>query len=312
MKTLISVVSPVYKAELIVEELVKRNKLVLSQLTEQFEIILVDDCGPDNSWKKICEQSAIDSRVKGIKLSKNFGQHHAITAGLDFAKGEWVVVMDCDLQDQPEEILALYQKALEGFDVVLAQRIERQDTWRKKMGSKLFYWLFSYLSGIQQDGTVSNFGIYHSKVVKAVNQLREPMRAFSPMVRWVGFKKTYIQVKHAKRFEGESSYNWNKLINLALDIAVAYSDKPLKLTIKLGAIISMLAVLFTIYNLIAYKLGIIKLTGYASLIISIWFLCGLIIFTLGILGLYLSKIFEGTKNRPLYIVDKFTNEASIK
>jgi dolichol-phosphate mannosyltransferase len=138
------------------------------------------------------------------------------------------------------------------------------------------------------------------------------MRAFAPMVHWVGFKKTYIEVEHAKRFEGKSSYSWNKLLNLALDIAVAYSDKPLKITIKLGVIISSLAVLFTIYNLIAYKLGIIRLTGYASLIISIWFLCGLIIFTLGIFGLYISKIFEGTKNRPLYIVDKIANETSIK
>ena len=220
--------------------------------------------------------------------------------------------MDCDLQDQPEEIVSLYNKAKEGYDIVLAQRVQRQDTLRKRMGSKLFYSLFSYLSGIKQDGSVANFGIYHAKVIRAITQLREPMRAFAPMVHWVGFKKTYIEVEHAKRFEGKSSYSWNKLLNLALDIAVAYSDKPLKITIKLGVIISSLAVLFTIYNLIAYKLGIIRLTGYASLIISIWFLCGLIIFTLGIFGLYISKIFEGTKNRPLYIVDKIANETSIK
>jgi dolichol-phosphate mannosyltransferase len=311
MQPFITVISPVYKAEFIIEELVRRNKLVLSKISEKFEIILIDDCY-DNSWAKICEESAKDPRVVGIKLSKNFGQHHAITAGLDYAKGEWIVVMDCDLQDQPEEIVSLYNKAKEGYDIVLAQRVQRQDTLRKRMGSKLFYSLFSYLSGIKQDGSVANFGIYHAKVIRAITQLREPMRAFAPMVHWVGFKKTYIEVEHAKRFEGKSSYSWNKLLNLALDIAVAYSDKPLKITIKLGVIISSLAVLFTIYNLIAYKLGIIRLTGYASLIISIWFLCGLIIFTLGIFGLYISKIFEGTKNRPLYIVDKIANETSIK
>ena len=312
MQPFITVISPVYKAEFVIEELVRRTKLVLSKISEKFEIILIDDCGPDNSWAKICEESAKDPRVVGIKLSKNFGQHHAITAGLDYAKGEWIVVMDCDLQDQPEEIVSLYNKAKEGYDIVLAQRVQRQDTLRKRMGSKLFYSLFSYLSGIKQDGSVANFGIYHAKVIRAITQLREPMRAFAPMVHWVGFKKTYIEVEHAKRFEGKSSYSWNKLLNLALDIAVAYSDKPLKITIKLGVIISSLAVLFTIYNLIAYKLGIIRLTGYASLIISIWFLCGLIIFTLGIFGLYISKIFEGTKNRPLYIVDKIANETSIK
>jgi dolichol-phosphate mannosyltransferase len=143
----------------------------------------------DNSWAKICEESAKDPRVVGIKLSKNFGQHHAITAGLDYAKGEWIVVMDCDLQDQPEEIVSLYNKAKEGYDIVLAQRVQRQDTLRKRMGSKLFYSLFSYLSGIKQDGSVANFGIYHAKVIRAITQLREPMRAFAPMVHWVGFKK---------------------------------------------------------------------------------------------------------------------------
>jgi glycosyltransferase involved in cell wall biosynthesis len=303
----ISIVIPVYRAELIVDELVSRLCASLNSITSQYEIILVDDCGPDKSWDKIVANAANNNKIIGIRLSRNFGQHHAITAGLDKSKGNWVVVMDCDLQDQPEEIAKLYAKAKEGYDIVFARRAQRQDTFFKRFTSQLFYKGFAYLSGIPQDGTIGNFGIYNRKVIDAINSMREPMRAFAPMARWVGFNRTAIDVAHAERFEGSSSYNWSRLITLALDIAMAYSDKPLKLTVKLGIGISFLSVLYTLYNIVLYNMGIIKLSGYTSLIVSIWFLSGLTIFTLGILGLYLGKVFEGIKDRPLYIIDKTTN-----
>jgi dolichol-phosphate mannosyltransferase len=304
----LSIVSPVYRAERIVDELVKRIKVAAEQLTTDYEIILVEDCGPDNSWAQIEKNAAIDKRVKGIKLSRNFGQHHAITAGLDACSGDWVVVMDCDLQDRPEEIVQLYQKALEGYDIVFARRVNRQDSFIKKQTSKLFYKVFSYLSGIPQDDTIANFGIYSKKVIAALNLMREPMRAFSPMARWVGFNKVALDVKHDERFEGSSSYNWGKLINLALDIALAYSDKPLRVVIKTGFVISSLAIFYALLNVYLYFVGVIHVTGFASLIISIWFLSGLIIFILGIVGLYIGKTFDGIKNRPLYLVDKKTYE----
>lgn len=303
----LSVVSPVYRAEKIVDELVRRIIASVSPITPHFEIILVEDHGPDDSWGKIQEHCARDPRIKGIKLSRNFGQHHAITAGLDHCRGEWVVVMDCDLQDQPEEISNLLNKAKEGYDIVFARRFQRQDSFIKKTGSRLFYKVFSYLSGIEQDGTIANFGIYHSKAIKALCKMREPMRAFSVMIRWVGFKKTAINVEHAARFEGKTSYNWSKLIRLAMDIALAYSDKPLRLIVKAGFIISLLSLVFAIVSLIRYYLGIISIPGYASLIISIWFLSGLIILTLGITGLYISRIFDGVKDRPLYVVEDELN-----
>jgi glycosyltransferase involved in cell wall biosynthesis len=303
----ISIVIPVYRAELIVDELVSRLCASLNSITSQYEIILVDDCGPDKSWDKIVANAANNNKIIGIRLSRNFGQHHAITAGLDKSTGNWVVVMDCDLQDQPEEIAKLYAKAKEGYDIVFARRAQRQDTFFKRFTSQLFYKGFAYLSGIPQDGTIGNFGIYNRKVIDAINSMREPMRAFAPMARWVGFNRTAIDVAHAERFEGSSSYNWSRLITLALDIAMAYSDKPLKLTVKLGIGISFLSVLYTLYNIVLYNMGIIKLSGYTSLIVSIWFLSGLTIFTLGILGLYLGKVFEGIKDRPLYIIDKTTN-----
>jgi dolichol-phosphate mannosyltransferase len=302
----ISVVSPVYRAENIVAELVRRLIVELSKITNDFEIILVEDCGPDYSWLKIVEETKKDQRVKGIKLSRNFGQHHAITAGLDASSGDWIIVMDCDLQDRPEEVPNLYNEAQKGFDIVFARRAERQDRFIKRFTSKMFYKVFSYLSGIEQDGTIANFGIYSRKVINSINSMRESMRAFSPMARWVGFKKTAINVTHAERFEGNTSYNWNKLINLALDIAIAYSDKPLKLAIKLGFSISLFSLLYAIYNVFAYMTGIITVNGYASIIVSIWFLSGLIIFILGIVGLYIGKTFEGMKQRPLYLIDERT------
>jgi glycosyltransferase involved in cell wall biosynthesis len=302
----ISIVSPVYKAENILDELVKRVVTEVSRITEDFELILVDDGSPDKVWQKIENQCKSDNRIKGIKLSRNFGQHHAITAGLDHAKGDWIVVMDCDLQDRPEEIVKLYQKALEGYDIVLARRAKRQDSFNKKLSSKLFYKAFSYLSGIEQDGTIGNFGIYSNRVIEEINKLKEPMRAFPPMIKWVGFKSSSIDVEHAFRYEGRTSYNFSKLINLALDIAMAYSDKPLKLTVKIGFLLSFFSIIFALIGVIRFYIGDITMSGYTSLIVSIWFLSGLIIFILGIVGLYISKIFDGVKSRPLYIVDSKT------
>jgi polyisoprenyl-phosphate glycosyltransferase len=306
---ILSIVSPVYRAENIVDELVTQIIRQVSQLTINYEIILVEDGSPDSSWQKITANCNKDARVKGIKLSRNFGQHYAITAGIDHAKGEWIVVLDCDLQDNPAEIIHLYNKAIqEQFDIVLAQRNKRQDGFFKRLGSSVFYLFFSYFTGVKQDGSVANFGIYHRKVIDSVKSMREPMRAFPAMINWVGFKKGKLLVQHQSRFEGSSSYDWHRLINLAIDFTVAYSDKPLKLTVKTGFLISAGSMCFAIYSLAAHLLGKITVTGYSSLIISIWFLSGLIIFILGILGLYMGKIFESVKKRPIYIIDQQLNE----
>lgn len=307
MQPLISIVSPVYRAEKIVDKLVERISEEVSKITENFEIILVEDGSPDDSWEAIERNCQKDTRVKGIKLSRNFGQHYAITAGLDAAKGKWIVVMDCDLQDRPEEIINLYTKALEGYDIVLASRHQRQDTFFKKLFSKLFYKVLSYLTGTEQDPTIANFGIYSNKVIDSISKMRESIRYFPTMVRWVGFCRIKINVEHASRDEGSTSYNFSRLFNLALDIILAYSDRPIRLTIKLGFIISFISFCFAIITILQYLLGVISVSGYASLIISIWFFSGLIMTTLGIVGLYVGKTFEGVKNRPIYITEKTIN-----
>lgn len=304
---LLSIVSPVYHAENIINTLVQRIIDEVSKFTENFEIILVEDGGRDNSWAIIEENCSKDKRIKGIKLSRNFGQHYAITAGLDFTKGDWVVVMDCDLQDRPEEIVKLYTQALQGFDIVLAARNNRQDGLLKKIFSILFYKFLSYLSGAEFDYRVANFGIFSRKVINAVNQFREPIRYFPGLIQIVGFKSVTINTTHGSREDGRSSYNFKKSIRLALDVVLAFSDKPLRIIIKLGLFVSFLSFLFAIFSLWQWYNGLIIVRGYTSLIVSIWFLSGVIISILGLLGLYLGKTFEAVKARPIYIVGNRLN-----
>ncbi|WP_026838070.1 glycosyltransferase family 2 protein [Gillisia sp. JM1] len=304
----LSIISPVYNAEKIVPVLVERIESSIREITDKYEIILVEDCGPDNSWGVIEDIAKSNPNVVGIKLSRNFGQHYAITAGLDHASGDWIVVMDCDLQDRPEEIEKLYNKAKEGYDVVLARRFERQDHFFKRIFSKIFYRTLGYLTGSEQDETIANFGIYSKSVISAVISMRESIRYFPTMVKWVGFKTTKINVEHNDRMDGTSSYNIKSLINLALDIILAYSDKPIRLLIKSGLIISLVSVIIAFIYFLKWMRGDVLIIGYTSLIISIWLLSGVIISTLGIIGLYVGKTFEGVKKRPIYIINKKIND----
>jgi len=291
------------------EELVNRILSSTSELSAEVEIILVDDYSPDNSWSEIERLAQVNPQIKGIKLSRNFGQHYAITAGLDSADGEWIVVMDCDLQDRPEEIPNLLRKAQEGFDVVLARRANRQDGFFKRLSSKLFYRTLAYLTGSKQDESIANFGIYHQKVIREIVAMRESIRYFPTMVKWVGFRQTTLDVIHAEREEGDSNYNFKRLFNLALDIMLAYSDKPIRLTVKLGFLVAFTGFLFALFTFYKYLTGHIIVAGYASLIISLWMLTGFLLVTLGMVGLYVGKTFEGVKKRPIYIVEKRVGDA---
>ena len=300
---LISIVSPVYQADAVVQDLVQRIRVSVKSITDSYEIILVDDRSHDDSWTCILQQCAADPHVHGIRLSRNFGQHRAITAGLDQCRGEWVVVMDCDLQDRPEEIPALFAQAQLGYDLVLARRLARQDVWHKKLLSQVFYRVLSYLTETPQDPAIANFGIYHRRVIAALLSMRENIRYFPTMVRWVGFRTGYLEVRHAERAIGHSSYGWEQRMRLALDILLANSDKPLRLVVKWGLVLSGGAFLFVPITLVRYWVGQIYQPGYTSLIISIWFFSGLLLSVLGMVGLYIGKTFEQVKQRPLYIID---------
>ncbi len=298
----ISVVSPVYRGEKMVAELVRRNVEALTFITDDYEIILVNDASPDNSWAAIEQECARDPRVKGLNLSRNFGQHYAITAGLAYASGEWIVVMDCDLQDRPEEIPNLYKKAQEGYDIVYARRMNNQFGFLKQLSSRFFHLAFDWLSGMKTDKTVANFGIYSKKVISEFNKMPEYARSFPALIGYLGFRIGYQDVQHAQRAEGKSTYNLSRLLRLSFDVIISNSNKPLHMAVGLGFVMSLLSILVAVYNVIARWIGIIQVDGYTTTIFSIWFVGGLLLSMMGILGLYIGKIFDQVKGRQLFIV----------
>ena len=302
----ISVVIPVYKADSCLGELYLRLKASLEMLTEDFEIVFVEDCGGDQSWPMIVDFSQRDLRVKGIQFSRNFGQHYGISAGLNHCDGDWVVVMDCDLQDRPEEIPRLYAKALDGYDVVLARRGRRKDSVLKCATSWLFYKVFSYLADVNYDSQTGNFRIVSRKVVNNFCAMREQLRFFGGLVNWMGFPTACIDVQHDERFDGQTSYTFRKLWKLANETIIAYSDKPLRLSIRFGFIVSAFAFAYGSYVIYLALVYGKPIAGWSSLIASLYFLGGIIISILGILGVYLGKTFDEAKHRPLYIINHTT------
>jgi dolichol-phosphate mannosyltransferase len=302
----LSVVIPVYQAEKCLDELYQRLKAALETISASFEIILVEDCSRDDSWSVIERLAVSDSRVRGIQFSRNFGQHYGITAGMFASRGEWVVVMDCDLQDRPEEIPRLYAKAQEGYDVVLARRGRRRDPWLKRTASWIFYRIFSYLADMKYDGETGNFRIMSRRVVVNFRRMGEKLRFFGGLVQWMGFPTTGIPVEHAERQHGKSTYTIAKLWKLASETIIAYSDKPLRLAVRFGFLMAFISFLYGMYILGRALMYGSAVPGWNSLIVSLYFIGGIIIGILGILGIYLGKTFDETKKRPLYIVRRTT------
>jgi len=298
----LSVVSPVYRGEKMLSELVERIHKAISPLTDDYEIVLVNDCSPDNSWERISEICAVDKKVKGINLSRNFGQPYAITAGLTYAKGNYIAVIDCDLQNKPEDLSAMYQKALEGYDVVSARRVVREDTFMKRMSSAIFHMVYDFLSGFDTDKAVAEFGIYSKKIVDVYCSIPEYSRSFVELIHTLGFKKTTIDVLHDHRLEGKSSYNLYRLLKLSYDSIISNSNRPLHIAVALGLTMSVLSFLMAIYNIFAKFWGLNEVEGYTSTIFSIWFVGGLLLLMMGVLGLYIGKIFDQVKGRPVFIV----------
>jgi polyisoprenyl-phosphate glycosyltransferase len=303
----ISIISPVYKADQIIEELVNEIQKTMKIINCSYEIILIDDRSPDNCWQVMQKLSAKFENIKSIRLSKNFGENPAIIAGLQHAKGDWIVVMDCDLQDQPKEILKLYNKAIEGYDSVFARRKNRKDIISKKICSVFFSKVFGYLTDTEYDNSINNFGIYKRKVIKSVLKMNDFTKYFPLFVSFVGYNSAIIDVEHAARASGKSTYDIAKLFSLAFNVLISFSNKPLRLFVKFGMLISVFS-LFIGYSTIEEHLrGQTPVAGYSSLMISIWFLAGVNITIVGIVGIYIGKIFNQSKGREPYIVDEILN-----
>lgn len=299
----LSVVVPVYGSDEVLHELYQRTVAALEPITNNFELILVNDASPGDAWHVIQDLAAKDARVRGLNLSRNFGQYAALTAGLQASRGEWVVVMDCDLQDQPEAIGAMYRKAQEGYFVVVGSRKVRHDSPLRTFFSVAFYTLFSRLAGRKQDRTLTNFGIYHRRVIDAILSIQDRMRYFSVMVRWVGFRTATIPVEHAPRRGGKSGYSLRKLFSLAIDIVLAYSEKPLRIIVKIGVLVAVSSGAYLALSVGRSVMGW-PVSSTEFIIGSLWFIFGVLSMMIGIVALYLGKTFEEVKKRPIYIVQE--------
>jgi len=300
----LSIVSPIYRAKATLRPLLEQIQESLESKSLSFEVILVEDGCPENSWDLIKALKPEFPFVRAFKLSRNFGQHYAITAGLKYASAEHVVVMDCDLQDDPKFIPELL-KELESTesDLILARRMNRKDGLLKKLTSFAFHSLLSFLSGMKLDPRIGNFGVYKRRVIEAVLDMGDKIRYFPAMILWVGFKKTYLNIEHQARYEGRSSYNFKKLFALATDIILSYSDKPIRLVVGFGLVSSILSFLVMLVYFILALLGYFEVSGFASIMVSVWFLGAVIILSLGVMGMYIGKSFEAVKRRPVFIIE---------
>jgi polyisoprenyl-phosphate glycosyltransferase len=306
MSKRLSIISPVYRAEKIVDELVKQIGLALDQKGLDYEIILVEDGSPDNSWSKIEENCAKNKKVKGVKLSKNFGQHYAITAGVEYASGEYIFIMDCDMQDNPNSLILIWEELEKGADIVLTKRKKRSHSLFKKLTGYLYNRLIRIISDKRFDIDGGSMVGFNRKVANAFLKLNDKDRLYVQMLKWLGFNQTYITVEHNERFEGKSSYTLYKMLSLALQGITSHSNKLLKISVYVGFIISFLSFFIGLLILILYFTNGFA-PGWPSLFIAIAFATGVILMSNGIMGLYIGKTFDQVKNRPLYVVDKILN-----
>jgi len=305
--THLSVVIPVLNEESLIQELIKRVTLNCEKITTDYEVLIVDDGSIDNTWSKILDASKLDKKIKGLKLSRNFGHHYALTAGLHETVGDWVVVMDGDLQDRPEVIPDLYQKSQEGYDVVFVSRMNRPERLPYKILQKIFYGLLKVLSGLDFDSSQANFSIVHRKVVDAFNSFPENARFYGSTIMWLGFKRSKIFADHGKRLSGKPSYTLKKRLRLASDIILSFSERPLKFAISVGIIVSTISIVSAAWIIYAAFTWGYSVTGWTSLIFSIFFFSGVILIFLGIIGIYLGRVFQEVKRRPLYVISERVN-----
>ncbi len=302
----LSIVSPVYRAAGIVDSLAQRITEEAEKITDDFEVILVEDGSPDDSWTAIEQVCASNPKVKGLRLSRNFGQHPAISAGLEHTRGKHVILIDCDLQDNPKYFSDLFNEAKKGFDIVIARKAERSHPYFKNLFALIFFKLFNWLSDNPASSLEGTYSIISRKVVNAYLRLGDYHRHYLPTLRWLGFQWSHVEVVHDERKEGKSSYTFGKLVDHALVGIISQSDKMLRIGIGLGLVYFIASVLGSLYLITSYFLYGYK-EGWASTFVLLLLSTGLILLTIGILGLYLGRMFDQVRNRPVYLIDETVN-----
>ncbi|MFT4801196.1 MAG: glycosyltransferase involved in cell wall biosynthesis [Flavobacteriaceae bacterium] len=305
----ISVVSPVYQAEKIIPELIRQVEEELTKITTTYEIILIEDCSKDNSWEEINRIANNNNKIKAVKFSKNFGQHIAIKAGIELAKGDCCIVMDCDLQDNPKYINSLVEEWLKGNDIVFTLKENRAHSIFKNLSARFFNLIFNFLvknKSSESSNQIGSYSLISRKVIEAFKQYNDYQFHYLMVLRWLGFKKAYVKLEHRERFASESSYNFKSLIKHAMIGIIYQSDKMLKLSIYMGFSFSILSIIGIVVVISMFFISGFQ-SGWASLFVLISLSTGLILISIGILGLYLGEMFEQVKNRPQYIIDEKIN-----
>lgn len=298
-----SIVVPVYNEEGCLEELYRRVKAVMESTGEPWELVLVDDGSRDRSTEIIKHLAEQDRRVRPIIFARNFGHQIAVTAGLDYSRGQAVVIIDADLQDPPEVILDLISKWREGYEVVYAVRTEREgETWFKKATAAAFYRLIYRITDVKIPVDTGDFRLMDRKVVDVLNRMREHHRFLRGMSAWVGFRQIGVPYKRAPRFAGETKYPLRKMLRLALNAITSFSYFPLQLATYMGFIAAGLAILAIPFVIVLRALQPQAFFGQASTLIAVLFLGGVQLISLGILGEYVGRIYDEVKGRPLYVV----------
>lgn len=312
MSVLISIVSPVYGCTPCLQALCRRVSETFEGSEIDWELVLVDDRGPDDPWPLICELTQLDPRIRGVRLSRNHGQHLAIWAGLAEATGDWVAVIDCDLQDDPKVIPLLYEAACAGrFEAILVNRGSWSDTGFRRAASNIFFRLVNTLAGVKINN-IGNFGLYSRRMVDSLLLFSEQEVFLPIMVSLTGLRTGQIEIDRGKRAEGASSYSLSRLIRMAVAIIIRFSDRPLKLSVIVGIAFSGISALVSIIIFMVWLFGVFSVPGWTSTVLSVWFLSGLIMATLGVHGFYLGRIFAEVKRRPRIVVERTTTEQKRK
>lgn len=299
----ISVVVPIYGCRACLEHLHDRLTATLAGLVPTYEIILVDDRSEDGAWPEIERLVELDPSVRGVRLSRNFGQHAAITAGLSQVRGHWVVVMDCDLQDPPEDIPRLYAKAVEGHDIVFGRRTHKPTGPLRRLLAALYFRCLRIFTGTEIDGQFGTFSVISRKVADALLDLKDQDRHYLMILSWLGFDAVAVDYEPALRYRGQSSYSLPQLIEHALDGVFFQTTVLLRWIVYMGFFLASLGGALAVYLLAARVAGQ-AYPGWTSIVVLTLVLGGFIILSTGITGLYIGKLFEQSRGRPIFVVDR--------
>ena len=308
MKKLYSLVIPLYNEEQVIHECIKRVTNVMGNKSFDYEVIFVNDGSKDSTEEIVKQYCEKDEHLKLITFSRNFGHQTAITAGMDNSSGDAVVVMDADLQDPPEVILDLIAKFEEGYDVVYAIRSKRKgESLFKKVTAKIFYRYMRSMSDVDIPIDTGDFRLISRQVCDVLKTLTERNRYVRGLVSWVGFKQTGVYYEREERFAGETKYPLKKMLKLSVDGITSFSTKPLKLSKWIGLIVSAAGFIYALVIIIQKLFGVEMQTGWASTIVIVLIIGGIQLLMMGITGEYIARIFEESKNRPLYIIKEKVN-----